>query len=230
VQHIILAGFDFAWKGKVTHVPGHLAEKKPFHFDPNRHVTMKNKWGDAIYSDAAYVTALKDLEKDLTESSGPIISNLYGGGMCIQGAPEVSFEQLRKKGVLAANGKNLQRFLKALHTARRSRSWPRFEARADQWAQSLRAVEKKLARLYEDGETSRHAIPSVMEQIVVFLKQDPLYKPYLFNEILDVTYLSRKKGAFDPADLTQCKEIINRVLKKVAEVDCSLVYERKEAA
>jgi hypothetical protein len=230
VEHIVLAGFDFGWQGSKTHVPGHLAEKKPFCHDSTRHVAMKNKWGDTVYTDGAYLTALRDLEKDLTGTLKTRVSNLYGGGIRIQGAPEVRFQQIQREKFFSSQKKDLNQFLRLLNAAQGPRSWPRIESRSSQWAHSIRAVEKKLERLCRLNSSPQHEIKAVLGQIVIFLKQDPLYKPYLFNEILDMTCMVRKKEVFNRKTLTHCKEILKRVLEKVTEIDRFLVYERKEAA
>jgi hypothetical protein len=229
VSRILLAGFDFAWPGDKTHVAGHFAAKRSFRFDPRRHMTMKNKDGDTIYSDLAYVTALRDLEDDVRRTSTSIF-NLYGGGARIRGAREVSWEEVEREGVLASEGGSLEHFSELLRHVRRPRTWPHFEARGLEWSSSLEAVVKRLCALFKKRDKCEGEIHTVFSQILYFLQQDGLYRPYLFNEILDMTRLVRHCTPYGRKDLSECKRILKQVQEKVREIDGYLVYARKEAA
>jgi len=229
ISRMLLVGFDFSWQGKSTHVAGHLASKRDFCFDSNRHIVMKNKGGETIYSATAYMTALRDLESDL-DGTSPTVCNLYGGGVHIQGTSEVTWEEVKEQRIITCTAQNLDRFLGVLRAARTPRVWPLFQARGVEWADSFRHVTKRLKRLSRQAARRQEEIRALFRQIVLFLQQDPLYQPYLFNEIIDTTRLTRTNLPFGQKEMDECKRILKRALKKVREVDNKLVFARKKAA
>jgi len=94
VSSLLLVGQDFAWKGGSTHAAGHHAAGGDVQFDPNMHQRLKNLWGEDIVSSIQYMTSKRDLEADLKKVPFRI-SNLYGGGVVIDGAPAVNLEEAR---------------------------------------------------------------------------------------------------------------------------------------
>jgi hypothetical protein len=228
VDQIILAGQDFAFRGERTHVAGHLVYNNTFHFVPGRHVELKNRDGQAIYSSLSYVTPLRALENDLKRWNTPVF-NLYGGGAIIKGSTEVTWEQVIAKGLLDSVPGRLQQFLSALNQARSPRPWPVFEVRSDQWASSLRSVQKRLEGLFRRANKNQEEIHTILEQILVFFRQDPLYQPYLFKEIFSLAGLAHATCTYGRKELTQCRRITERAVKKVQDVDLYLVHNRKAA-
>ncbi len=228
VDQIILAGQDFAWQGEKTHVSGHLSDENSFCFNPERHIKMKNKDGETIYSDLAYVTPLRGLESDLKQLNIPVF-NLYGGGAVIEGSIEVTWEQVLSEGLVNSTPGSLEHFLKAMNQCRAPRPWPVFEARSIQWAGSLYSVEKRLKKLFKKASECQEEIHKIFNQILLFLRQDPLYQPYLFKEILGMAGLVHARPSYGFEELAECRKIVKRVLEKVRAMDQHLIYDRKAA-
>jgi hypothetical protein len=228
MDQILLVGHDFAWPGEKTHVAGHLSEKNRFRFDPKRHTKIRNRQGKTIYSDLAYITALRELEKDLKQSDMPVF-NLYGGGAIIQGSKEVTWSQVLAEELLVSTPGSLEHFLSTMNRARSPRPWPVFEARSPQWTSSLRSVQKRLEKLFKKASRHQEEIHAVLNQILFFLRQDPLYQPYLYNEIFSLAGLINTRSSYGLKEMAACRGILKRVAKKVWEVDYHLIYNRKAA-
>jgi hypothetical protein len=228
VSQILLVGQDFAWQGEKTHAAGHLADKNTFRFDPKRHIEMKNRYGETIYSSLAYTTALRDLENDLKRSNVPVF-NLYGGGASIKGSKEVTCIQVFQKGLLSSAPGSLEHFVGTLKQARSPRPRPIFEARSLQWAGSVRSVQKRLEKLFKKAKKHQGEIHATLSQILFFLRQDPLYRPYLFNEILGLAGLVHARKSYGLNEKAECKGMLKQVVKKVREMDQYLAYNKRAA-
>jgi hypothetical protein len=87
----------------------------------------------------------------------------------------------------------------------------------------VRAVQDRLGRLFSRPDKHQEEIHGVLGQILVFLRQDSLYQPYLFKEILGVAGLVHAKVSYGAAEFIECRAILNKVVKKVEEVDLYLV-------
>ena len=87
------------------------------------------------------------------------------------------------------------------------------------WSNSMRNAEKHLTKLFKDVKGNQQKIHEALTRVELFMKQDPLYCPYLFNEIVDMAGLTKAKYAYDSKDLGEFKRIAKSVLKKVREID-----------
>lgn len=215
---ILLAGQDFAWKGGSTHAMGHHAAGREVAFDPAMHQRLKNLWGEEIISSVQYLTSKRDLENDIKKAPFRI-ANLYGGGVVIEGAPAVDLEQARGEGLLACAPGSRERFLNALGQARGTAKALRFEPRSHIWTSSFRGLEKRMQKLFRQCGQSQDEIHTLLEQALFFVRQDPLYLPYLFNETIDLAGLAKTRRSYHPADLSEFKRIGKSILAKVREVD-----------
>jgi len=222
VSRIVLVGQDFAWSGDKTHATGHIQDKGGFNFDPKVHVELKNKNGETIYSHYTYITALRTLEKELEGIDIPVL-NLYGGNAVIEGAPEVTWGEVLSDGILESAPGSLDHFLWKLNQARSPRPWPQFKARSTTWAVSLNSVKKRLEKLFKKANNNQREIFSTLNKLLVFLTQDPLYKPYLLNDIRNLAGLLFVTRKFGQKELAKCKQILKQVLKKAREIDQKLV-------
>ncbi len=214
VSHLVLVGQDFGWKpGQATHSSGH-------HSDANygEGIRMQNLHGEEIFTTIQMLTSKRDLEADLKKAPFPTY-HLYGGGVPIEGAIPVDFEQAQVKGLLASAPGARERFLAEMLAARRPKNPPRFEVRAAAWSVSLRNAEKRLEKLLKKPEANQKAVHDLLEQAIFFVKQDPLYMPYLFNEILDLAGLARTRSSYDRPVLSEFKQLCKRVLGKVRQMD-----------
>ncbi|MDY7001451.1 MAG: 6-hydroxymethylpterin diphosphokinase MptE-like protein [Thermodesulfobacteriota bacterium] len=228
-NQILLVGQDFAWSGESSHVQGHHASKKAFKFDPKRHVELKNAHGQTVYSAMPYVTALRDMEKDIREMDVPVF-NLYGDGLEIQGTRTVTLEKVRMNGIIASVPGAMQSFEEALRSAVHPRTRPIFEPRAAQWTSSLRAVTRRLEKLFKKPEKNQGSIHQAFGQVFTYFRQDPLYAPYLFNEIMDMAGLTHAKSGHARKELVDFKKIAKRALAKVREIDCIVGPKKDEKA
>jgi hypothetical protein len=218
VGHLVLVGQDFAWKGDSTHAAGHHAAGAPADFMPGRDQKLTNLRGEEIVTSLQYLTSKREFEGDLKKSPLPVF-NLYGGGADIEGATPIDLDYARKNGVLASGPGSLQRFLSALDRARQTRRGFTFEPKSHRWTTSLRGAEKRLEKLFKRTAENQAEIHTLMEQVMGFLRHDPLYLPYLFNETIDLAGLTRAKLSYEPRDFFEFKKIGKNVLKKVKEID-----------
>lgn len=228
VSHLVLAGQDFAWLEGVSHANGHHAAHTQG-FDPKLHQMIKNLQGREIMTTVQYLAAKRELEEDIRKSSFPI-SYLYGGGAAIEGAEPLDLDQARTKGVLASAPGSLERFLGRLSAARCACKGFDFEPRSPKWSVSLRNAEKRLAKLFRNLEQNQGEIHTLFEQALLFIRQDPLYVPYLFNEIINLSGLAKARKSYETRDLSEFKRIEKDVLRKVREIDRCLGPESRHAA
>lgn len=98
------------------------------------------------------------------------------------------------------------------------------------WTTSMRNAEKHLAKLFKNLEANQQDIHAAFERIELFVKQDPLYMPYLFNETIDLAGLTRAKARHEPKDLPEFKRIAKAILKKVRTMDRKVCFTNKEEA
>jgi len=217
VSSVLLAGQDLSWKGETSHVAGHHSKGKKV-FNPKRHIKMKNLDGEEIITTSPYIAAKRDMERDLAKIGLPAY-NIYGGGVEIKGARPISVDEAFTQGLLSSAPGAMRRFQAAFANARTPVSKPVFEPRAPKWASSLRNVSKRLEKLFKRPDKHQSDIHKVMEQTHIFLRQDPLYAPYLYNEIIDIAGLSRARSTYSRPDLSEFRAVTRRVLSKVREMD-----------
>ena len=223
VNNVLLVGQDFGWRqGETTHARGHHAHGSKF-----EGMTAKNLHGEDIRTSLQMLAAKRDLEQDLKTAPFPVYS-LYGGGLPIEGAKPLEWDDVCKAGLLASVPGSRDGFMTSLGRAHAPASRPRFEARSREWAASLRNVERKLTRLFKKPEKNQEAIHQTFEQAYFFVRQDRLYLPYLFNEIMDMAGLARVRARYERKDLSEFKRIARRVAAKVREMDCFLSPEAME--
>lgn len=228
VSSFLLAGQDFAWKGEVSHAAGHHSKGKK-KFNPKKHIKMKNLDGEEIITTPPYLAAMRDMEKDIAKSGLPAY-NLYGGGLNIRGAKPVTLDQAFMKGLLSSAPGAMERFQSALALARQPVSRPVFEGRAAQWSTSIRRLSKRLEKLFKHLDRNQEDIHRAMEEMHIFLRQDPLYAPYLYNEIIDMAGLSRARTRYAREDFSEFRGISKRVMTKVRSMDRAVAPEVQSGA
>jgi hypothetical protein len=218
IDRMLLVGQDFAWSGDNTHSSGHIAADRTFRFDPDRHVKLKNKFDETIYSASAYLTALKAFETELAASNVTAF-NLYGGHAVIRGAGEVTAEDLFDKKLLRSEPGSLDRMIGLLKLLPKTDSSPRFEAKSMEWGVSLRSVQKRLEKLFKKSDAHQQEIRTVLHQLLIFIGQDTAYQPYLIPEIRSLSGLMFGKPKFGLKDMAHCRQALKRVLRKVRQMD-----------
>ena len=232
VSRILLAGQDFSWPGDRTHAPGHHAHHNVQSFDPVRDVQFTNLWGQTIYSNVGYLSAKRDLEKDLRKAQVPVY-NIYGGGAEIEGSRVVDVDKCHQDGLLASQPGAKERFLSAMRRANQPRVRPVYQARHSTWNQSLRNATKQFEKFMKKPGKHQLDIKNLLNRVLQFLKQDPLYLPYLYNEVMDMAAMVNCRSKYAPTDMKEYRDILKRALGKVKEMDSVLGpagLEKKEAA
>jgi len=214
VSSILLCGQDFAWREGSSHVQGHHAAGASH----ARTMELKDRDGGRLLTTLAYATSLRDLEEDIPRLKVPTF-NLYGGSAVIRGAREMDFESAQADGLLASAPGSLESFLESLARSRRPRQRLNFEPRAQKWSSSLRSAQKRMEKLFKHPDRNLKEIKQSLNQLYVFLRQDPLYLPYLYNEVMDVAGLVRARPRLGPEDLSQVRGVIRRVQSKVRRMD-----------
>jgi hypothetical protein len=223
VDRVLLVGQDFAWRGDRSHVAGHHAAATPATAE------VKDRDGNTLRSALPYVTAKRELESDIAKT-GLATANLYGGGAAIQGAPELDLQAAHMQGWLASEPGGVQAFLQAMHDARAPQPPPQFEQKHGQWASSLRSAQKRLDKLFKRPEKRSEEIWNTLRDVHFFLRQDPLYLPYLYNEIMDAASLVHPPRRYGPEDRVKIKDVIKRSVSKVRKMDQLLASGNQAAA
>jgi hypothetical protein len=228
-ERFVLVGQDLAWQGEKTHVAGHHSAAYTFKYNPSEDVRLKNLHGQDIYTHLGFLAAKRDLEKDIAGTKLPFY-NLYGDGAVIEGAINIDLDTLRDQELIASHGAAKEVFLGALSQAARPRMRPIFTPRSPDWAVSLKNAGRRLEKLTRKAAKHQGEIRSLLEQLLIFLKQDPLYLPYIYNEIMDVAGLIHTRPHYGVKELAEFKGIRERVLKKTREIDAALGPSRSWAA
>lgn len=224
IQGITLVGQDFAWKEGATHVKGHHAHNPNHAFNPKIHERIANLEGETVISSRQYLAAKRDLENDIREAPFPI-SYLYGGLAPIQGATPLTLREATMQGALASVPGSLQHFLDRLGSCKSFCREFTFEPQSHAWSANLHRAGKRMGKLFRRVNKNQEAIHKLMHQVTLFIKQDPLYLPYLYNETLELAGLTQAKARYEPRDLGEFRRIMRSVLRKVKEVDRSLAGE-----
>lgn len=219
VKDFVLAGQDYAWSAERSHAAGHHAARPTRVFDPKRHIKEKDADGNTIYSTMSYLTSKRDMERDIARL-GLNVANIYGGGLPIAGTRRVTVDEAAT--LLTDLPTTHGRISACIAAARGSLPRPVFERRFETWRTSLKAATKRLEKLYKKPTRNKSAILEQLQSLVYFLRQDPLYLPYLYNEVMDMAGMARFTQHPVPADMRRFKDITGRVLDKVALMDSIL--------
>jgi hypothetical protein len=228
VSHLLLAGQDYAWINGRSHSGGHHNHTTSMRLR-SWHQTTRNMSGEEILTTVQYMTAKRELEDDLKQSGFPVY-NLYGGGVPIEGTKVVDVETAYSQGVLASAPGAVERFLGDLRACEHNAPPLRMDPRSPMWTSSLHNMEKHLAKLFKNLKANQKSVHEALNRMELFIKQDPLYAPYLFNEIVDLAGLTRAKFAYEAKDLGEFKRISKNVLKKVREIDRKVCLPPNEQA
>ena len=228
VSHMIMVGQDYAWINNKSHAGGHHNHTTSMH-NRSFHQTTTNMDGEEILTTVQYMTAKRELEDDLRQSSFPIY-NIYGGGVPITGTTPMDIKSAYAKGVLASAPGSVDRFMTDLMSCRDKGEPIHFEPRGPKWSTSLRNAEKHLAKLFKNMSANQKELHETFKRVEMFIKQDPLYMPYLFNEAIDLAGLTRAKHTYEHKDFPEFKRIAKCVMKKVREIDRLVCTDFKKKA
>jgi hypothetical protein len=220
-ERFLFVGCDLAWQGTSTHVAGHHHAVWTHTYNPREDVKLANLRGETIYTHMGFLAAKRDIEKDIAASKAGFF-NLYGGGVVIEGAVNVGLDDLDNGELFASQGAAKEVFLEALARAGKPRLRPIFAAKAESWATSLKNASRRLEKLMRKADKHQGEIKELLSQIQFFTRHDPLYMPYLYNEIMDLAGLVQTKKRYGAKELTTFKAIRSRILEKTREIDACL--------
>jgi hypothetical protein len=218
VGHITLVGQDFAWINQRSHAEGHHATNRNFEFNPAKHQKLRNMDGQEIISTPQYLSAKRDLEEDLKKAPFPVY-NVYGGGAPIEGSRRMTLQEAWAQGAFSSAPGSVERFMDELYQCRTMNHTMQIRPESHQWSNSLRHIEKRLGKLFRNCNNNQQEIHKALQEVDFFVKQNPVYLPYLFNETLNLAGLTRAKAKYEPRDFGEFKRISKSIIKKVREVD-----------
>ncbi|WP_300160360.1 6-hydroxymethylpterin diphosphokinase MptE-like protein [Solidesulfovibrio sp.] len=223
-RRFVLVGQDLSWRGGSTHAPGHHSaspEGGGKAAAPRGDAKLKNLDGEDIFTHLGFLAAKRDMEKDIA-ASGALFHNLYGGGAVIEGAVVIGPEALDDPAFFEGQATARDAFLDALGRAATPRARPVFSQKAGQWASSLKNAARRLEKLMRKADKHQAEIRELLGQIQLFLRHDPLYLPYLYNDIMELAGLIQTRTRFGVKELTQFQAIRKRVQDKTREIDALL--------
>ncbi|MGE4538745.1 MAG: motility associated factor glycosyltransferase family protein [Desulfovibrio sp.] len=220
-DRFFLVGQDLAWKEGSTHAPGHHSAGGNYTFSPQHDVRLKDIKGEDIYTHHGFLAAKRDIEKDIA-ATGASFYNIYGGGVVIKGAINIGPEDLERVDILPNGNAAREVFLGALARAARPRAKPVFSPKAESWATSLKNASRRLEKLMRKADRHQAEIKELLSQLQFFMRHDPLYMPYLYNEIMDMAGLIQTHKSYGAKELTAFKAIRRRVVTKIREIDARL--------
>lgn len=218
VGHITLVGQDFAWINQRSHAEGHHATNRNFKFNPAKHQKLRNMDGQEIISTPQYLSAKRDLEEDLKKAPFPVY-NVYGGGAPIAGSRRMTLQEAWSQGAFSSAPGSVERFMDELYQCRAMNHTMQIRPESHEWSNSLRHIEKRLGKLFRNCNNNQQEIHKALQEVDFFVKQNPVYLPYLFNETLNLAGLTRAKAKYEPRDFGEFKRISKSIIKKVREVD-----------
>lgn len=231
-NRILLVGQDFAWKGDSSHAAGHQNANavKNNAYNKSILVNLKNADGEELTSTVQYISSKREMEEDIRKLKARVF-NLYGGCALIDGTINVDLQKVHMDGLLASAPGRMDYFMTAMNVSRTPKDFPIFEPRSPKWTSSLNHVTKRLEKLFRKYSKHQKEIHKALHEVYFFIRQDPLYMPYLYNEILDMAGLARARSSYAPKDLPHYKRIIKKTLKKVRHMDrCLALADKRKAA
>jgi len=216
-DRILFVGQDFSWKGKKTHARGHLTTGQEFQFDPQRHIRTKNRLGEVVFTSQSYLTPLLELEKDLEATHGAVF-DLYGGGLRIRGSESVGVNDLSGR-VFRANGSaKVKKFMRIMKQGLFPVK-PFWLGRRSDLAPFLISARRFLEAMQGGPAPGRKEVVAFLDEFLRQLQADPLRKPYLMKEVFDLSGMIYTCRNFGSQELRQCGVIIDRVKRKLQDMD-----------
>ncbi len=217
VNGILLVGQDFAWKGDHSHAEGHHAHNA----STEGKATLKDVNGETLQSSMPYIAALRDMERDIAISKFPVYQ-LYGGGAVIKGAQHIQESEVHK--LVDSEPERVNFFLNAVDRARRPLQPPEYESKSQHWNAMLRSAQKKLEKLFKKPDKNRQEIWNVFKEAHGILRREPLYLPYLFNEVMNVGKLLNPGPKYEYEDFTSFKQVVKSAQTKSRQVENAVCF------
>ncbi|GFM33609.1 hypothetical protein DSM101010T_19740 [Desulfovibrio subterraneus] len=222
VRDITLVGQDFAWREK-SHAAGHHCTGTVANS-----LELKDLDGNPIRTSVQYLTSAREMEQDI-KRLGLNVRNIYGGGYVITTATNSTLEQVADDGFLTSESPALELYRLRMLQSRSACEQPVFEERAPSWRNSLRHAHKRMEKLFKKPDRNFGEIRSLFGSIHMFLSQDPIYLPYLYNEIMDVAGLRDGITRYTAKEAQRFKAVSKKVMEKVEFMDFILGRRSLEA-
>ena len=221
IKKFLLVGMDLAWHDKKTHATGHHASNYDFFYNPDKHLKFKNMYNKTIYSSPQYILAARELE-DYIKNNDLEVYNLYGGGIILE--QTINIENKQAIEILKAfDDSELKNFLRSLNSDITKRNYvPKIRLYSKEWIISLNHFEKRIIKLYKKLKNNQMQIRKAYIDLHLFLLQHPIYKMYLYTEILEISKYIFIKDYYSLEDLANTRKIIKTIKHKVKEVDATL--------
>ncbi len=216
VRRFALLGQDLGWKGDRSHARGHFTTRLKI-CQPAQDMA-----GAPIQTNNKFLSAARELEQDFCSLKNIEAFNIYGGGLPIKGTTTVTPQDILTREVLNAPPDGLNKLRLGLQQAMIPCTQPTWEPREEQWRTSLRHVQRKLEKLLRKPAKHHESITETLRQVHMFLRQDPLYLPYLYNEIMDIAGLGFGRLRYNPSEINVFKAIAKRTLAKIRHMDSVL--------
>lgn len=218
VDRLLLVGQDFSWMGARIHAGDHPAAGHEFRFDPRIHIKTKNRLGQVVFTAQSYLTPLRELERDLEGKSWPVF-DLYGGGLRIRGSESIDPDELETKIFLGSSRAEVEKFIGIMKSGLSPAS-PLFRWKDIRgWRHFFESTKLNLEALSMKHSPDRTQVISFLDEVLRYLQQDPLMKPYLLNEVINLAGLIYKSKDYGSQELERCKQIIGRAEEKVLDMD-----------
>ena len=227
VSKILLVGQDFAWSGEKVHAAETAGRAYAFQRNPEKVRMLQNRQGEEICSNAVYVTALRELEKEIEALNIPVF-NLYGGFAIIHGTQEVTWNEVLSRNILASEDCSLGHFIFKLDKAKTPVPRPVVKEQTARWQASLNSVQKTIEKLCKEGDNNQQEIYSILNELLLFMNQDALYRTYLINEIFRISGMLFTRKQIGLKEFDRLKQIFKQILSKVREIDQKLATSPKE--
>ncbi|UZP68017.1 DUF115 domain-containing protein [Desulfovibrio mangrovi] len=212
VKDITLVGQDFAWR-ETTHAAGHHSSR-----NTSQYIELKDLEGNPIRTSMQYLTSAREMEQDIKQLALNV-RNIYGGGYVITTASNSSLEQAAEEGFLTSEGPALELYRLRMMQARTACEQPVFEERGPSWRTSLRHAHKRMEKLFKKADRNHEEIRSLFGSLHMFLRQDPIYLPYLYNEIMDIAGLRDGVTRYTAKEIQRFKAVSKKVMEKVEFMD-----------
>ncbi len=215
VRDMVLVGQDFAWKER-THAEGHHSSG-----NVTKALEIKDLDGNPIRTSIQYLTSAREMDQDIARLK-LTVHNVYGGGYVIGSAHNTTLDEAMRDGMLTSAPASQELYRLRMAQAHAACEQPVFEERGPLWRTSLRHATKRLEKLLKKADRNYGEIRSLLNSIHIFLRQDPIYLPYLYNEVMDVAGMRDARDRYVPKDLGEFKAISRKVLTKVETMDYAL--------
>jgi hypothetical protein len=218
VDRLLLAGQDFSWAGSRTHAENHPAALEDFRFDPRMHIRTKNRAGDVVFTAQPYLTSLRELGRDLEGISIPVY-DLYGGGLPIRGSCSIRPEELEARVFEGRAAGGVKEFMEIMRGGLSPAGPPFPEGASSAWTPFFRTAKRRVRKWMGMHSPDRRRVVSFLDEVLRRLQNDPLRKPYLMNEVIDLAGLIYRSADGHSPSLDKCMEIISRAEGKVKDMD-----------